>query len=80
MGAMRKSLWRSWARVRTYFGVLVFALVLLGVGLIYASSLAEGRNEARRAGLRRMGLELMGLAVFSVVLAGWLKRRYSGDD
>jgi cell division protein FtsW (lipid II flippase) len=69
-----------WERVRVYFGVLVLALVALGVGSIYASSLADARRSRSLMWLRTIGLELIGLAVVSVVLAGWLKRRLSVDD
>jgi MFS family permease len=69
-----------WGRVRVYFGVLVLALVALGAGSIYASSLADAQRSPSLMWLRTIGLELIGLAVVSVVLAGWLKRRLSVDD
>ena len=69
-----------WARVRVYFGVFVLALVALGAGSIYASSLADAQRPRSLMWLRTVGLELIGLAVVSVVLAGWLKRRLSVDD
>jgi hypothetical protein len=69
-----------WERARVYFGVLVLALVALGAGSIYASSLADAQRSRSLTWLRTIGLELIGLAVVSVVLAGWLKRRLSVDD
>jgi hypothetical protein len=69
-----------WERVRVYFGVLVLALVALGAGSIYASSLADAQRSRSLMWLRTIGLELIGPAVVSVVLAGWLKRRLSVDD
>ena len=69
-----------WERVRVYFGVLVLALVALGAGSIFASSLADAQRSRSLVWLRTIGLELIGLAVVSVVLAGWLKRRISADD
>ncbi len=77
---MRNSRADRWGRVRVYFGGLVLALFALGAGSIYASSLADAQRARSLMWLRTIGLELTGLAVVSVVLAGWLKRRFSGDD
>ncbi len=77
---MRNSRAERWERVRVFFGVLVLALVALGAGSIYVSSLADAQRSRSLMWLRTIGLELIGLAVVSVVLARWLKRRLSVDD
>jgi hypothetical protein len=66
--------------VRIYFGGLLFAQFALGASAIYASSLAEAQRARSLMWLRTIGLELIGLAVVSVVLARWLKRRFSAED